>query len=256
MADLLNGKIALITGGSTGIGRAAALAFAREGASIAVADVNIAGGEETVAHVKAAGGDAMFRRCDVSRLPDVEALIRAVVDRYGRIDCAFNNAGVSGVVGGTVDCTEENWDRTVAVNLKGVWACMKYEIPALKEAGGGAIVNTSSLAGGTGLAGWPAYVASKHGIVGLTRTAAVEHAADLIRVNTILPGGVATEMARGFGVDVDVAIDPASPGIGRLALPEEIAESVVWLCSDGARHVSGQAIVVDAGASAGIGGRR
>lgn len=255
MAGTVEGKIVLVTGGASGIGRAAAMAFAREGASVVLSDVNIDGGEETAAAIRTAGGQATFVRCDVSQSAEVAALVSGAVEAYGGVDCAFNNAGIAGKIGATADCTEENWDQTLGTNLKGIWLCMKYEIPAIRARGGGAIVNTSSLMGITGLADWPAYVASKHGVVGLTRTAAVEYAADRIRVNAICPGGVRTPMARNFGADVDAEVDPTAPAVGRMALPEEIAEVVLWLCSDGAHYVSGQAITVDGGSFAGIGRR-
>jgi NAD(P)-dependent dehydrogenase (short-subunit alcohol dehydrogenase family) len=249
MQGRLQGKAALVTGGASGIGRAAALAFAREGAKVVVSDVVVAGGEETVALIKAAGGEAFFVKADVAKPAEVEALIASVVAAYGRLDCALNNAGIEGVMASTVDCTEENWDRIIAVNLKGVWLCMKAEIAQMLKQGGGAIVNTASVAGLVGFAGLPAYVASKHGVVGLTKTAALEYAKSGIRINAVCPGVIQTPMLERLfqsnpqAGETIAALEP----VGRLGKPEEIAEAAVWLCSDAASFVTGLPMAVDGG---------
>ena len=238
-----------MTGAGSGIGRESALAFAASGAQVMVSDVVVEGGEETVARIKAAGGEATFRRADVSQRADVEALIRQTVETYGRLDCAHNNAGIEGDLAPTADCTEANWDRTIAINLKGVWLCMKYEIPQMLEQGGGVIVNTSSVAGLVGFVNLPAYVATKHGVAGLTRTAAVEYAQQGIRVNAVCPGVIHTPMVdRIVGGDVEAAAQfTALEPVGRMGLPAEVAQAVVWLCSDAASFVTGIAMPVDGG---------
>jgi len=245
----LDGKIALVTGGSSGIGRAAALAFAREGAKVVIADVLIEGSEETVQIIEKSGGQAIFFKTDVSKSDEVEALIKKTAETYGRLDCAFNNAGVGGGRAATAKCTEEEWDRVIEINLKGVWLCMKYEIQQMLKQAGGAIVNTASVAGLVGFQGTPAYVASKHGVVGLTKAAALEYATSGIRINAVCPGVIRTPMidrivaARPQMEEVYTAMHP----VGRLGEPEEIAEAVVWLCSDAASFVTGHAMVVDGG---------
>jgi NAD(P)-dependent dehydrogenase (short-subunit alcohol dehydrogenase family) len=249
MAGRVAGKVALITGGGSGIGRATAQIFAREGAKVVVADIVVAGGEETVQLIKAAGGEAVFVKADVARTTDVEAMVKKAVDTYGRLDCAFNNAGIEGVIRPTAEYGEEQWDRVLAVNLKGVWLCMKYEILQMLKQGGGAIVNTASVAGLVGLPGFSAYVAAKHGVNGLTRTAALEYAKSGIRVNAVCPGAIRTAMfERGVrdnpGLEEQiVAMEP----VGRMAAPEEVGEAVVWLCSDAASFVTGLPMAVDGG---------
>lgn len=249
MAGRLDGKIALITGAGSGIGRASALTFAREGAKVAVADKLVDGGRETVRMVEAAGGTASFIEVDVSDAASVEAMVNATVETYGRIDCAYNNAGIEGQVAPTDSYADDMFDRVIAVNLTGVWLCMKYEIPRLLEQGGGAIVNTASGAGLIGVAGLSAYVASKHGVIGLTKTAALEYAKSGIRVNAVCPGLIQTPMVERLTADQPqlgealVAMEP----VGRTGRPEEIAESVVWLCSDAASFVTGHAMSVDGG---------
>ncbi len=249
MAGLLDGKVALITGGGSGIGRASALVFAREGARLAISDIAVEGGEETVRRVRAAGGEAVFIPADVSQAVQVEALVGQVVKAYGRLDCAFNNAGIEGEIQQTAECSEENWDRTLLINLKGVWLCLKYEIPQMLKQGKGAIVNTASVAGLVGFQGLPAYVASKHGVVGLTKTAALEYARAGIRVNAVCPGVIHTPMVeRLFGKqphwgETVQALEP----VGRMGKPEEVAEAVAWLCSDAASFVTGLAMAVDGG---------
>ncbi len=252
MAGLVTGKIALVTGSGSGIGRASALAFAREGAQVVVSDVSVAGGEETVRLIQQGAGEAVFVKADVSRPAEVEALIAKTVETYGRLDCAHNNAGIAGRTARVADDTEENWDQILAINLKGVWLCMKYEIPAMLQHGGGAIVNTASGAGLIGVKRMPAYVASKHGVVGLTKTAALEYAKSGIRVNAVCPGVIKTPMVErvtGGRPDILDKMIAAEP-IGRSGQPEEIAEAVVWLCSDAASFVTGHAMAVDGGAVA------
>jgi NAD(P)-dependent dehydrogenase (short-subunit alcohol dehydrogenase family) len=249
MTGRLQGKAALVTGGASGIGRAAALAFAREGAKVVVSDVVVAGGEETVTLIKAAGGEALFVKADVAKPAEVEAVIASVVAAYGRLDCAVNNAGIEGVMASTVDCTEENWDRIIAVNLKGVWLCMKAEIAQMLKQGGGVIVNIASVAGLVGFSGLPAYVASKHGVVGLTKTAALEYAKSGIRINAVCPGVIQTPMLERLfqsnpqAGEASAALEP----VGRLGQPGEIAEAAVWLCSDAASFVTGLPMAVDGG---------
>lgn len=252
MAALLTGKVALVTGGSTGIGRASALTFAREGAKVVVADVVVDKAEETVRLIKEAGGDARFVKTDVTHAAEVEALVQQVVDTYGRLDCAHNNAGIEGAVATTAEYKEEDWDRVIQVNLTGVWLCMKYEIPQMLKQGGGAIVNTASGAGLVGAPGMPAYVASKHGVVGLTKTAALEYAKSGIRVNSMCPGVIETPMVERLTGGNPGMMEGfvANHPIGRAGRPQEIAESVVWLCSDAASFVTGHAMAVDGGITA------
>jgi len=252
MSGSLIGKVALVTGASSGIGRASALAFAREGAKVAVADVSVEGGEETVSLVKKAGGDALFVKTDVAKAAEVEALVARVVQAYGRLDCAFNNAGIEGGAGNTQNYPEDEWDRTININLKGVWLCMKYEIPAMLKNGGGAIVNTASTAGLVGYRGGSAYVASKHGVVGLTKTAALEYAKQNVRVNAVCPGAIDTPMMGRLTSHRPerAARMAASEPVGRMGQPSEIAEVVVWLCSGAASFVTGLAMAADGGMTA------
>lgn len=249
MAGLLEGRVALITGGSSGIGRAAALAFARERARVVIGNRRIAEGEETVRLVRQAGGEARLIQTDVTNAAGVEALVAQAVEAYGRVDCAFNNAGVTGGMAPTAECTEENWDHTLAVNLKGVWLAMKYEIRQMLKQGGGAIVNNASVAGLVGMRGGPAYSASKGGVVQLTRTAALEYAKAGIRVNAVCPGFIETPMTgahtRG-NPDLEAWMKKVQP-MGRLGTAEEVAEAVVWLCSDRASFTTGHALVMDGG---------
>ncbi|HVA68909.1 MAG TPA: glucose 1-dehydrogenase [Candidatus Binataceae bacterium] len=250
MAGLLAGKVALITGAGSGIGRATALIFAREGARIMLCDLVADAGEETLKMVIASKAEATFTVADVSAYEQVEALIAKTVATYGRLDCAFNNAGIDGKLARTADCTENNWARTIAVNLTGVFFCLKAEITQmLKQGGGGAIVSTSSAAGLSGAFGLPAYAASKHGVVGLTRSAALEYGINKIRVNCVCPGPIRTPMlARLLSrrPDAERKIAKAEP-LKRLGEPSEIGEAVAWLCSDASSYVTGHAMAVDGG---------
>ncbi|HEX6122934.1 MAG TPA: SDR family oxidoreductase [Ktedonobacterales bacterium] len=252
MADELAGKVALITGGGSGIGKATALAFARAGARVVVADMAAEPGAATAREIQGAGGEAIFAPVEVTRASEVEALVARAVEAYGRLDCAFNNAGIGGALGTVADCDEENFDRVVAVNLKGVFLCMKYELRQMLEQGGGAIVNTASAAGLVGAQGIPAYAASKHGVVGLTKTAALEVAKQGIRVNAVCPGWIQTPMLGDLGGDnprFEAGIVRYHP-IGRLGAPEEVAAAVLWLCSDAASFVTGANLSVDGGLTA------
>ena len=251
MAGMLDGKSTLITGGGGGIGRATALAFAREGARVAVADFVEDDARETVGLVNAAGGQAISLSGDVSRDADVREMITAVVGAYGRLDCAFNNAGVAGWHVGSVnqktaEWSEESFDRMIAVNLKGVWLCLRAEINQMLTQGGGAIVNTASIAGLAGLPNAAAYVAAKHGVIGLTKTAALEYGEAKIRVNAVCPGYIKTPMTAGMTPERGAAVLAQTP-MKRLGEAEEIAEMVVWLCSERASYVSGAAYNVDGG---------
>ena len=247
--SVLEGKAALVTGGGSGLGRASAIALARAGATVTVADVDEQGGKETAALVtEEAGGDADFVRADVTQADEVGAMVDKAVARWGHLDCALNNAGTTGVSAPTADYTLEDWNRAIALNLTGVFLCLKYELPAMLERGG-AIVNMASGAGLVGFPGLPAYVASKHGVVGLTRAAALEYASQGVRINAICPGSTRTPMLEGFmGGDeqVERMMTRAVP-LGRLGRPEEIADAVVWLCSDAASFVVGHALAVDGG---------
>lgn len=245
----LENKVALITGGSSGIGRSSALAFAREGAKVVVVDVNVEGGEETARMIQGSGGESIFVRTDVSRAVEVAAMVSKAVATYGRLDCAHNNAGVGSDQCPTADCTEEVWNRIIGVNLKGVWLCMKYEIPQMLRQGKGAIVNTSSVAGLVGFRNYAAYAASKHGVLGLTKVATLDYASAGIRINAVCPGTILTPMVKAaFARRPErEAEDLAAHPIGRFGTPEEVAEAVVWLCSDAASFVTGHALAVDGG---------
>ena len=248
MADSFEHKVALVTGGGSGIGRATALAFGREGARVAVSDVNAEGGGETVGMIEDAGGKAMFIRADVSKASDAESLVDQTVRAYGGLNCAFNNAGISGATGETHEFPEDEWDRVIDVNLKGVWLCMKYEIRHMLSQGGGAVVNTSSIAGLVGGA-TPAYNASKHGVIGLTKQAALEYARRGIRVSAICPSIIRTPLLEDVFVrwpEAEAKWIEAQPN-GRFGSPEEVTGAVLWLCSDGSSFVTGHAMPVDGG---------
>nr|WP_294510570.1 glucose 1-dehydrogenase [uncultured Rhodopila sp.] len=251
MTGILQGKIAVVTGGGNGIGREAALAFAREGARVAVADYEANAAADTVGLINAGGGQAISLSGDVTVAADVQAMLDATIAAYGRLDCAFNNAGIApyqvdaaGKL--THEWSESAFDRMIDVNLKSVWLCLKHELPLLRANGGGAIVNTASIAGLIGLRGSTAYVAAKHAVIGLTKTAAMEYAADGIRVNAVCPGFITTRMTTWTRENRGEAIVAGTP-LGRFGEPREIAEMVVWLCSDRASFVTGAAYQVDGG---------
>jgi NAD(P)-dependent dehydrogenase (short-subunit alcohol dehydrogenase family) len=238
-----DGKVALVTGAGSGIGRASARAFANEGARVAVADVTDDGGHETVELIRKERGEALFVKTDVTKSNDVQSLIERTVNTFGRLDYAHNNAGVLGKWAMTADVAEDDWDRLIAVNLKSVFLCMRQEIPRMLETGGGAIVNTASSSGLVATRGLPVYTASKHGVAGLTKNAAVEYVRQGIRVNAVCPGFIDTPMVR--GLDKDWPRNDVVPPIGRLGTPEEVAAAVVWLCSDAASYVTGHLLSVD-----------
>ncbi len=250
MPGYLDGKVVLVTGAGSGIGRETALACVREGARVVVADRVVEGGRETVQMAQQTGGEATFVEVDVTQAASVEAMMAAAVAAYGRVDCAHNNAGIEGTFANTADYPEDEWDRVMAVNLKGVWLCMTAEIPQMLTQGGGAIVNTASLAGLVGAKRMSAYVASKHGVAGLTKTAALEYAKSGIRVNAVCPGVIHTSMVDRMFLsrrpELEDRLAQAEP-VGRLGKPEEVAEAVVWLCSDAASFVTGHTMTVDGG---------
>ena len=246
----LEGRVALVTGGGSGIGRASAIAFARDGARVVVSDVNHIGGEETVHLIEERGGESTFVPADISDGEQVAQLVAATLDRYGRLDCAHNNGGIEGPLASVVDLAEDDWNRVIDINLKGIWWCLKYEIPAMLMTGGGAIVNTASV---SGLKGFPpllpAYVASKFGVVGLTAVTARYYAQQGIRVNAVCPGAINTPMLDRIGVSAQrlgVAMIAENPS-GRLGTPAEVAAAVVWLCSDAASFITGQTLSIDGG---------
>jgi len=250
MAGILDGKVALITGAGSGIEQATSRIFAREGAKLVLADVVEEGGNRTLKMVQDLGAEAIFVTCDVSKWSDVEGAVNKAVETYGRIDCAFNNAGIESKGGNTHECTLENWDRVMAIDLTGVWLCMKAEIAQmLKQGGNGAIVNTSSGAGLAGVRGMPAYVAAKHGVAGLTRAAALEYGKQNIRINAVCPGPIRTPMMGRLlqnRPDAEQRFARSEP-LKRLGEPEEIGEAVAWLCSDRASYVTGLPMPVDGG---------
>jgi NAD(P)-dependent dehydrogenase (short-subunit alcohol dehydrogenase family) len=249
MTSQFANSVALVTGGAAGIGKAAVLAFAAQGAKVAFCDVKKEQGEELASSIEKKGGRALFIQADVSKPADVERLIGMTVKTYGRLDCAFNNAGIEGQLATTAECSEENFDRTLAINLKGVWLCMRHEIQQMLRQGGGSIVNMSSVAGLVGFANLPAYVASKHAVVGLTKSAALEYAKQGIRVNAICPGVIHTEMidsVTGRNPEIEKQFVNLEP-LGRMGTPEEIAAGALWLCSPLASFVTGHALTVDGG---------
>lgn len=246
MADKLDGKVAIVTGGSSGIGRASAIAFAQEGAKVIVAARRIEEGEQTVRLAQEAGGEALFVKTDVTKAEEIEALVGTTLDKYGRLDFAFNNAGV-GKPAPLTQRTEEDWNWEIDVNLKAVWLCMKYQIPPMLNTRSGAIVNMASMGGAAiGVPNFSSYEAAKGGVVGLTRAAAMEYASQGIRVNAVSPGIIATDILSNLSPE-DLQQMSANVPMQRLGGAEEVAAAVVWLCSDGASYITGQNIVIDGG---------
>lgn len=252
MAEQFDGKVALVTGAASGIGRVVALAFGKQGAKVVVSDIAREGGEETVRLVKEAGNEAIFVSTDVSQSKQVEALIAKAVETYGRLDVAVNNAGIEGGLTTTADWPEEVWNKVLSVNLTGPWLCMKFEIPQMLKQGGGAIANIASILGVVGFANTSAYTAAKHGVIGITQVAALEYATQGIRVNAICPGFIETPMVmqRGVAAGMNPQQIAALHPMQRLGKPGEIAEAATWLCSDAASFVTGAALVVDGGYTA------
>jgi len=247
----LQDKVAIITGGSSGIGRASALRLSQEGAKIAVSDVNVKGGEETAELVKANGGEAFFIKCDVSKSSDVEAMVNATVENYGGLDIALNNAGVGGMMQNADQLEEDAWDFVMNVNLKGVWLCTKYELPVMLKGGGGSIINVASIAGLLGFRGNSVYSASKHGVIGFTKSVSLEYARLGIRVNAICPGFTETPMVSNMIEEVPRMGEytlKSSP-LRRLGRVEEIADAVLYLASDMSSFVNGHSLTLDGGAS-------
>ena len=249
MEKIFENKVVIVTGGSFGIGKATAIAFAKRGAKVVIADWMEDKEQEAIKEISALGEEVLFVKCDVSKSNEVKEMIEKTIETFGRLDYAFNNAGIEGATATTHECTEENWEKTIGVNLKGVWLCMKYEIMQMIKLGKGAIVNNASIAGLVGFTGIPAYVASKHGVIGLTKNAALEYAKSGIRVNVVCPGVIKTPMIDRFtgkNKEVEKQFESMEP-IGRLGQPEEVAEAVVWLCSDASSFITGDAIPVDGG---------
>jgi len=244
-----SGKVAFVTGAGSGIGRATALAFARHGASVVVADVAETDNQETARQIQELGGRALAVKCDVSRSEDVKAALDRTMETFGRLDCAFNNAGVEQKHTSTAELDEAEWDRIININLRGVFICLKYEIALMLQQGSGAIVNTASGAGVKGFQDQAAYVAAKHGVVGLTKAAALDYAQANIRINAVCPGIIDTSMMARFTGGTDEGREKviAQEPVGRMGRPEEIANAVLWLCSDAAPFTIGHALVVDGG---------
>jgi NAD(P)-dependent dehydrogenase (short-subunit alcohol dehydrogenase family) len=250
MARQFENQVALITGGSNGIGKATAIAFAREGAKVIVSDMADAAGEEVVATIRAAGGEARYARCDVRDASQVASLVSGTVKTYGRLDVAFNNAGIEGTMAAVADVTEEAWERVLRVNLTGVFLCMKYQIEQMLKQGSGAIVNNASILGQVGFANASAYAAAKHGLLGLTRCAALEYSARGIRVNAVCPGFIVTPMLERAGLMNDPAVRAMIEGLHamkRMGQPEEVAEAVLFLSSSKASFIAGHPLLVDGG---------
>lgn len=247
MEQIFKDKVIIITGSTFGIGKTTALAFAKRGAKVVLSDYKA--DEDTEKTIRDNGGEAIFVSCDVSNEGDVKNLVTKTIAHYGRLDFAFNNAGIEGTPAPATECSNENWDKTININLTGVWYCMKYQIPEMLKTGGGSIVNNASIAGLVGFGSMPAYVASKHGVVGLTKNVALDYAKQGIRVNAVCPGVIHTPMIDRFTGGDQAAMDQLKAGkpMGRIGQPEEIAETVIFLCSDGASFITGQSIAVDGG---------
>lgn len=247
MNGLLAGKVGLVTGAGSGIGQMTAILFAREGARVVVADVDPKNGHATVRRIEDQGGQAVFIKCDVSKAEDVDVMVAQTVETFGRLDCAFNNAGISHGKAKIHELAETDWDRVLGINLKGVWLCLKYELQQMISQGQGAIVNASSI---NGLGGWldlSAYVASKHGVIGLTRSAALEYAEAGIRINAVCPGPVLTPLSHYQGDDPEIIKKMYPMPMGRRGTMEEVAEAVIWLCSDKSSYITGHPLVLDGG---------
>jgi NAD(P)-dependent dehydrogenase (short-subunit alcohol dehydrogenase family) len=245
---LFNGSVAIVTGGASGIGRAAAVLYAQNGAKVVVSDVDVTRGEETVGMITQAGGEALFTRADVSKPEDCEALVSAAVNRFGRLDIAFNNAGIGGESNPVADYSIAGWQKVIDINLSSVFYGMKYEIPAMLKSGGGAVVNMASILGQAGFASAPAYVAAKHGVVGLTQATALDYAQQGIRINSVGPGFISTPLIAAMEQDTQanqflISLHP----LGRLGKPQEVAELVIWLSSEKASFITGTYYPVDGG---------
>jgi len=250
MNERFKGKVALVTGGASGLGRAAVEVFARDGAAVVIADRAREKGMALAASIMAAGGQALFVETDVSDRAAFEYMFEQALRRFGRVHCAFNNAGIPDAARSMIDSTQDNWDRVIKINLEGIWHSMTVEIRHMLEFGGGTIVNMSSRAGLVGLPGDAIYGASKHGVIGLTKAAAVEFAGRGVRINAVCPGMVRTPLSESrFGADIETLQLTANP-LGRMGQPEEIAEAVAWLCSDASSFVVGVALPLDGGSTA------
>jgi NAD(P)-dependent dehydrogenase (short-subunit alcohol dehydrogenase family) len=249
MAGEFEEKVVLVTGGTYGIGRATALSFAHKGAKLALAGRNVEHGKDTVQQIKEVGGDAIFVKTDVSKEVEVKGLVEKIIEVYGKLDCAFNNAGIHKELASTIDFTEADWNEIIDVNLKGVWLCMKYEIPEMLKRGKGVIVNMSSAAGLVAAQANPAYPSSKHGVVGLTKSTAVEFAQRGIRVNAVCPGPIRTSLIEKLAARSPDTVNAMIKNIPmrRIGEPDEVAAAVVWLCSDEASYITGHALSVDGG---------
>lgn len=245
--QIFKDKVIIITGSTFGIGKSTAIAFANRGAKVVFSARSE--DEDTNKIIKKNGDNAIFVKCDVSNEEDVKNLVAKTISHYGRLDFAFNNAGISGTPAPATDCTNDNWNNTININLKGIWFCMKHQIPEMLKIGGGSIVNNASIGGLVGFPGMPAYVASKHGVVGLTKNVALDYAKQGIRVNSVCPGAIHTKMIDRFTDGDPKVFDKfaAAKPMGRVGQPEEVAETVVFLCSNAASFITGQAIAIDGG---------
>jgi NAD(P)-dependent dehydrogenase (short-subunit alcohol dehydrogenase family) len=250
MEEAMEGKVVIVTGAGSGIGRAASLLFAEKGARVAVVDLDPVSGAETVAEIEGRKKEAIFIEADVSKTDQVQAMVRRAVEAFGRLDHAFNNAGVEGGLFPLDQYAEVTWERTLSINLTGVWLCMKYEIPEMLKTGGGAVVNAASAAGVIGVPNHYAYVASKHGVVGITKSAALEFGAQGIRVNCVCPGIIDTPMTDRFVPAAARPLFEDGHALKRFGTAQEVAECAVWLCSDAASFVTGHALLVDGGITA------